>query len=192
MTTKIISRHCLTSPESKGPWLENTALVENLLCKIQIYMSQTPQMKRVKQFLHWKFMQNNNIMKPSYCQISSIKQLINALPLNLSFNFLSTTKAHHRSCLALATRRSLNCWERIGTMAMRREFHQQEFTPSFLTLPKMLFNNYILKAAYKYIWEHGRLVTASSHKKNVSFSVKKLPNTEYVHSLSTCPTSLRN
>lgn len=37
---------------AKLPWLENTVLVENVFCKIQIYMYQSQQMKRMS--LHCK------------------------------------------------------------------------------------------------------------------------------------------
>lgn len=73
---------------AKLPWWENTAWGESLFCTIQIYMYQSPQMKRVDQFLHkiWSvFTQIKNTVNPSSCQMPSIKQLMHALPLHLSF-----------------------------------------------------------------------------------------------------------
>lgn len=66
------------------------------------------------------FMQARNTVKPSPAQISSIESLLHALLLNLPLNLPSVTKPQHWLCQALTTRRSLNCWERVCTLVVRR------------------------------------------------------------------------
>jgi len=82
--------------------------------------------------------------------MSGIKQLMHALPLNLSFNFFKCNQGPSLVVPGTSHKEEPELLRENLHTGQEERIYQQEFTPFFLTLPKILFNNYILKTACKY------------------------------------------